>query len=409
MKYNNNFSDIELSSGGGTINLSLTEYVEVYNITGSGTLAGNYVIQANPAHTPKKGMVLNFLYNATMTLATNNITICGQQLTAGQAAKKCIIQAVYSGSAWVVFITETFSSAPFGMTGVNINEVPAIGATYALVPGKDKQDQILVGAPTTLTSNVTVGSEGGVEGDTFRVRVDGDITLDGNLLTIYGISISAADALAGGVMVEAIYDGSAWQAILIDPTPSIIFDVITGAGLDTDGSYIVNEEANYIDEATSIADATDILDTKAKDLEDRMVEVEKALFGYFDIIIPHEEILTLNTVEVDVTAEAGADQVFIVTELAVKFYCLGTAYETNTSFGLKYSDGGATFLPIGTGLLESTSSVEYLYNGAANFSVNNYIGKKIVAFVETGDPTGGEAGQYVRIKGTYKIIEFDEA
>ena len=299
MKIISRAKDIELSSGGGTINLSLTEYVEVYNITGSGTLAGNYVIQANPAHTPKKGMVLNFLYNATMTLATNNITICGQQLTAGQAAKKCIIQAVYSGSAWVV--------------------------------------------------------------------------------------------------------------ILIDPTPSIIFDVITGAGLDTDGSYIVNEEANYIDEATSIADATDILDTKAKDLEDRMVEVEKALFGYFDIIIPHEEILTLNTVEVDVTAEAGADQVFIVTELAVKFYCLGTAYEDNTSFGLKYSDGGATFLPIGTGLLESTSSVEYLYNGAANFSVNNYIGKKIVAFVETGDPTGGEAGQYVRIKGTYKIIEFDEA
>lgn len=51
-------------------------------------------------------------------------------------------------------------------------------------------------------------------------------------------------------------------------------DTQTGAGLEADGSYLANTSANYIDEAVSLKDADNKLDTELKSVADRVLTLE---------------------------------------------------------------------------------------------------------------------------------------
>lgn len=65
----------------------------------------------------------------------------------------------------------------------------------------------------------------------------------------------------------------------------------SGAGLATDGSYIQNESANYISEATSLADADNKLDAKLKEVDSAVSNLDSDLQDLEDAIASLSERL----------------------------------------------------------------------------------------------------------------------
>lgn len=403
MKYNTYYSEIALTAGGGTYNCTLENYIEHYFVTGEGILLASWVIQADPAHTPVKGMVVKFFWTAGMIIdSSNTIHVFGQKLTQEQAKKNNIITCVYNGTSWDVFIVETFQTTDFGVSGVQTIYMPAIGGTFNLIPGISKTDQIIVGSPTTLTSNVTVGvSATATAGDRFRVRVDGGITVNGNTVTIFGLSVDEYDCLYGGVLVDAVYDGSNWKAVMTDPDTGELLAITTGAGLSADGNYIADATTNYLKtadfERAGLAESLKSAD-KLLDAQIKLVADDKLI--PFDVTIPHAEILTGNSVPVDLIAAAGAGQIIVPVFYVVYLYSTGSAYATNTDLSLYYE--GAINIQTLTAFLANTAVT--VATSEISSAVGDLVNKKIYVQVDTADPTGGVAGQYVRIKGYYKVI-----
>jgi hypothetical protein len=403
MKYNTYYSEIALTAGGGTYNCTLENYIEHYFVTGEGILLASWVIQADPAHTPVKGMVVKFFWTAGIIIdSSNTIHVFGQKLTQEQAKKNNVITCIYNGSSWDVFIVETFQTTDFGVSGVQTIHMPAIGGTFNLIPGISKTDQIIVGSPTTLTNNVTIGvSATATAGDRFRVRVDGGITVNRNTVTIFGLVVDEYDCLYGGVLVDAIYDGSNWKAIITDPDTGELLAITTGAGLSADGSYSADATTNYL-KAEDFADAglAESLKSADKLLDAQIKLVADDKLIPFDVTLTHAQILTGNSVPVDLIVAAGAGQIVIPVFYVVYLYSTGTAYVTNTDLSLYYQ--GAINIQTLTAFLANTAVT--VATSEISSAVGDLVNKKIYVQVDTADPTGGVVGQYVRIKGYYKVI-----
>lgn len=108
MAYIESTYNIALTSGGGTINLPVTDPYGDYNITGSATLAASYVIQASG--TPVTNTTFIFNYEASMVLNGNTLTIFGLSLDDSQALQSCFIISKYDGSAWDTQIQPDFEN-----------------------------------------------------------------------------------------------------------------------------------------------------------------------------------------------------------------------------------------------------------------------------------------------------------
>jgi len=108
------------------------------------------------------------------------------------------------------------------------------------------------GTPT-LVANSTVAFTGTPkEGQRVQVAYDGTADLNGFAITILGVALSAAEALVGGVNIEAIFDGTVWETRK--------FYDHTKAGLI--------QEANLLDDIISTLKLKDDAVTTAKILND---------------------------------------------------------------------------------------------------------------------------------------------
>ena len=108
-----------LTAGGGTLSLPADSSYELYRLTGTATLSGNWTIQASG--TPISGQVYNILYTANLVLGSNTLTIFGTSITSDLATQKLNINCYYNGSAWEVKVNPDFSSVPF-LTGSMIED-----------------------------------------------------------------------------------------------------------------------------------------------------------------------------------------------------------------------------------------------------------------------------------------------
>ena len=84
---------------------------------------------------------------------------------------------------------------------------------------------------------------------------------------------AAADAELQAQIDEIVggSDGTSLAALR-----SEVDNIEAGVGLNDDGTYSPNTATNYIDEATSVVDATEKLDAKLKEVEERLVADENA-------------------------------------------------------------------------------------------------------------------------------------
>ncbi len=98
-----------------------------------------------------------------------------------------------------------------GITGDNfgiINITPS--GTISISPSVYTPTLKVIGT-TTLSGNYTINAAGAaqvIQGDYFWIDYNATVTLAGNSLTIFGVSLSAAEALAGSLAIYAYWDST---------------------------------------------------------------------------------------------------------------------------------------------------------------------------------------------------------
>ena len=123
--------------------------------------------------------------------------------------------------------------------------------------------------------------------------------------------------------------------------------------------------------------------------------------------MPMEQMLTMNNkykvqsmIRIMQQQDEQVQQIVVPVFYVVYLYSTGTAYVTNTDLSLYY-EGGINIQTL-TAFLANTAVT--VATSEISSAVGDLVNKKIYVQVDTADPTGGVAGQYVRIKGYYKVI-----
>jgi len=214
---------ITIPTGGGTSNIDPTDPFDVYTTylyTGTGTLTSNYTIA--PAGTIDQPYLIRIIYGATFVANGNDVTIFGVKLSDEQVlGGNTIVECQYNQttSAWVVTVlnSTTISAQPY--EGVAVFDITSGGGTKTLDPDVDKRILHVTGS-STLTANWTIQGGGTPkDGAEFFVKWMGGTTPSGNDVTIFGITLSGTDVLAGGVSVYAYYSTTlaSWVGQYIGP------------------------------------------------------------------------------------------------------------------------------------------------------------------------------------------------
>jgi hypothetical protein len=202
-----------ITNAGVTLDNS-TPLGQVYSVlaytTAPVTLLGNVVI--NPTVSAGADASFSLRWEANITLSTFSVVIAGITMAQDQVNQNGTFSCYYDGTAWSVQYFADGKDQPQAAQGVTNVPVP-VGGTLTLTAGVDAAYQRLTG-PVTLTSAYTVIANTGVKaGSQFQIEIAGPITLNGNALTVFGISINANQALTGGVIILATFDGvSTWVA-----------------------------------------------------------------------------------------------------------------------------------------------------------------------------------------------------
>lgn len=205
------FDEYTLDAAGGTISLvagttfdtSGEGAAQVIYVTGNDTLAASWVI--TDSGDAEQGTRYRIVYDATMTLNGNNITIFGVALTQDQANSKVVIDADYDGSAFITNIVKSDDDATLIPNAVTTTTLTNVGGTITLNPKEDNRYLYLNGSATLAGNWVITGSGTAVE-HSFWVKYAATLTVGVNSVTIFGETLTSEEALGGDVSVFAQYD-----------------------------------------------------------------------------------------------------------------------------------------------------------------------------------------------------------
>lgn len=207
------YTTINLAGATSSVDITLPYIYYIYESTG-GNLSGNYTIQASA--TPTTDTIINIKKKGNISLNSNTFNVFGVSLTEEQANNDLSITAVYNftSSSWDVFIDIDTSQLPSIYEGVESTAVPTSGTT-TLLPNIDRKWQVFTGSQT-LVGNYTITATGSQDGQEFWIIWNSTLDLNGNTLSIFGLTIPEGDAIGGNFIVVAKYNGSAWVAKFID-------------------------------------------------------------------------------------------------------------------------------------------------------------------------------------------------
>jgi hypothetical protein len=93
---------VTLTNGGLTTNFNDIDTCTEYTITGTQSLASNFIVAMT---SPARNTVQRFLWNAACTPGAFSVTILGTAIPAHLLSKKFVLECVYDGSAWVNTLT----------------------------------------------------------------------------------------------------------------------------------------------------------------------------------------------------------------------------------------------------------------------------------------------------------------
>jgi len=205
---------IQISLSGTTESLDPTDLYNYYILYNTGTLSGNYILQATSTPTSDVRFSISKLGNIDLNGFT--FTVFGNTLTQAQASSDLLIEVIYDtqSSTWQTNLQVNNLGVPSIYEGVESTAVPTSGTT-TLLPNVNRKWQEFTGSQT-LVGNYTITGTGASNGDEFWIIWNSTLDLNGNTLSIFGLTIPEGDALGGNFVVVAKYDGSSWVAKFFD-------------------------------------------------------------------------------------------------------------------------------------------------------------------------------------------------
>ncbi len=119
-------TEIAINFSGAT--KTITGYEgSTFEITGSGTLASNYVIATSAEL--YEGLTFTFYYKATVDKASYNLRLLGTNLSETQLNRESTIKAVYNGSSWDLNVAPNTRANNW----ISVNDLTTTGANEVLV------------------------------------------------------------------------------------------------------------------------------------------------------------------------------------------------------------------------------------------------------------------------------------
>jgi len=386
------YSKLSLTAAGGTFNprVFTNAYENILVESGAITLVGNVVI--NPTVTPDFPAAFKVRWDSIVTLSTFSVTICGSVINQDLVNQRGTFDCYYDGAAWTVLYYADGKDQPQIERGVaNIN-VPAGGGTRTLVAGVNKEYERLDGT-VTLTSNYTISASvsGVKDGATFVVIIGGGITLNGNTLTVFGISISAFDALNGGAEVQAVYSSvsNTWRATYVNK-PIAVGNIQSVAAL----TVLANgTNATAAPSALAFSSSLQVLTRIGSVLApafltpDHLVAGGMVAFASESYPIGVSDVLDLFATPLPLLPAPRPGRIWNMMNPVMKLTYGTTPYATNTDLAIRYV-GATNPIFIATGALAATGT------GVVNFvPVEGEIieGATLEVYVPGGNPTAGDS------------------
>lgn len=395
MKYNR----ITLTSSGGTITAEtlINGYEDVEMYTASPiTLSASVSIDVSDIY---PSAVFNIRWNAAVSLNTFLVTICGETINQDALNQTGTFTCVNDGTSWTVQYFADGTQQPQNAQSAAVITVP-VGGTATLVAGVDSQYQRLVGSPTTLSSNYTVtAATAGVKANSrFFVEIAGSVTIGTNTFTVFGVSINAAQVLAGGVMVIATFDGSVWRGVatsqtsIADINPIAALSVIANATNATASPTVVSFPTDgYVLKRSGLTLTTGLITAANLDSTIGVVQVAK-------VAITSAQILASYTTPIKVLDAPGAGYVNVVSKVLIQCTFNTTAYTTNLSANI-VSFSGTDKLLVATGVWGfAASGIDQFFDFNPGASSSQYVANDVLRLHSSvGNPAAGDGSAIVYV------------
>ena len=193
-------------------------------IAGTVTLSGNFNV--SPSGTPVKNTSVKILWEASVTLSGNTITIFGETVPDELAATNFVAECVYDGAAWVVNILPDFAGTGIiagkllGTDSISTTKIIDDAVTNAKLANITRGSVKVGGAsdaPTDLDAKTSGNILVGDGTDIASVAVSGDATLSSaGALTISNSAVTTAK-IDDGAVTAAKLDNDANRVQVVIP------------------------------------------------------------------------------------------------------------------------------------------------------------------------------------------------
>ena len=380
------------ASGLNLNNISLIG--EAYNVlaytNAPVTLLGNVVI--NPTVTVGFISSFSLRWEANLTLSTFSVVIAGKTLAQDQVNQTGVFDCYYDGTAWSVQYFADGKDQPQAAQGVTDIPVP-VGGTKTLEAGVDTAYQRLTG-PTTLTSNytVTAGTTGIKAGSQFQIEVAGGLTIGANAVTVFGVNINENQALNGGVIIFATFDGTNWVAASTSkPITTADIDPVTALS-------VMGNDTNTTAAPSNIPFSTDfgVLHRNGNSLTTALLTAES--FDSTSIVMNKVSVVSLTSAQIlasntpiTIVPASGLNTINVISSITVTCTFGTTAYTGNTDVSV-FFPSSSDKLFFGVDLWGyAASGVSQLNNFNVAAQAFQYVTNEPLNLqTDTSNPTGGD-------------------
>jgi hypothetical protein len=376
----------------GTVTPAYDPFVNLIRLTTSGSVTLSSSFSLNLTNYEVSPIYIPVYFEGVITLGAFSFTIAGVSIEQDLVNQRGMFHCFFDGTSWKVYYNADGKDQPQIERGVaNIN-VPAGGGTRTLVAGVNKEYERLDGT-VTLTSNYTISASvsGVKDGATFVVIIGGGITLNGNTLTVFGISISAFDALNGGAEVQAVYSSASntWRATYVNK-PIAVGNIQSVAAL----TVLANgTNATAAPSALAFSSSLQVLTRIGSVLApafltpDHLVAGGMVAFASESYPIGVSDVLDLFATPLPLLPAPRPGRIWNMMNPVMKLTYGTTPYATNTDLAIRYV-GATNPIFIATGALAATGT------GVVNFvPVEGEIieGATLEVYVPGGNPTAGDS------------------
>jgi len=376
----------------GTVTPAYDPFVNLIKLTTSGSVSLSSSFSLNLTNYEVGPIYIPVYFDGDITLGAFSFSIAGVVIAQDLINQRGVFHCFFDGTSWNVYYNADGKDQPQIQRGVVNVTVPTGGGTRTLVAGVDEEYQRLQGT-TTLTSNYTVTADttGVKDGTTFTVLIGGGVTLDGNTMTVFGLSISAFDALNGGAEVRAVYSlaSTTWRATYVNK-PIAVGNIQSVSALTVLANGTNATAApSALPFTASLQVLTRIGSVLAPDFltPDHLTAGGMATFVSDSYALASANILTLFSTPLAMIAPPRPGRIWNMMNPVMKLTYGTTPYATNTDLAIRYV-GATNPIFIATGALAATGT------GVVNFvPVEGEIieGATLEIYVPSGNPTAGDS------------------